>query len=136
MTNDVQRHQTVSVSTSAHNELLDLTATVQEFVRSTGIDNGFCMIYIPHTTAGVTINENADPSVKTDILMTLKHIVPDNLPYRHGEGNSPGHVKASLMGSSVSVPVIDGRLGLGTWQGIFFAEFDGPRKRKAILSVW
>jgi secondary thiamine-phosphate synthase enzyme len=96
---------------------------------------GQCLIYVPHTTAGVTINENADPSVKSDILMALRKSVPDSLPYTHMEGNSPAHAKASLVGSSALVPVDNGHLLLGTWQGIFFCEFDGPRNRKVHIKI-
>ncbi|RJP58317.1 MAG: YjbQ family protein [Candidatus Auribacter fodinae] len=127
---------TISVTTSNHNELVDITHQVKRVVRDSGVTQGLCMVYVPHTTAGVTINENADPSVKSDILNALRHIVPDSLSYRHLEGNSPGHVKASLMGSSVTIPIRNGDLALGTWQGIFFAEFDGPRSRKADICVW
>ena len=93
------------------------------------------MVFVPHTTAGVTINENADPAVKADILTALKHAVPDSLPYAHGEGNSTAHVKASLVGSSANIIVSGGRLALGTWQGICLCEFDGPRSRKVWVSV-
>jgi secondary thiamine-phosphate synthase enzyme len=93
------------------------------------------VVYVPHTTAGVTINENADPSVRADIVMALERLVPRDLPFAHLEGNADAHVKASLMGSSVTIPVQDGRLRLGTWQGIYFAEFDGPRRRRVLVSV-
>ncbi len=126
----------LSVKTNAHNEMIDITASVENAISATGITDGFCMVYVPHTTAGVTINENADPSVRRDILSALKHIVPDNLNYTHMEGNSTGHIKASLMGSSVTIGITDGKLVLGTWQGIFFCEFDGPRQRKAVVSFW
>ncbi|MDX9703830.1 MAG: secondary thiamine-phosphate synthase enzyme YjbQ [Candidatus Auribacterota bacterium] len=133
----MDRHNvTLSVRTGAHNELKDITTRIQLEIDNSGVKDGMCLVYIPHTTAAVTINENADPSVKSDILMALEKIVPDSLPYRHAEGNSPGHVKASLMGSSVTVPVSNGRLVLGTWQGIFLAEFDGPRSRSVYLYIW
>ncbi len=93
-----------------------------------------CTIYVPHTTAGVTINENADPDVRQDMLLALNSLVPDSLPYRHAEGNSPAHVKASLMGSSVQVIIQEGRLVLGTWQGIYLCEFDGPRRRRVFVT--
>jgi len=124
------------VKTKTKEELIDITSRVKEEVSHSGIKNGICHVYIPHTTAGVTINENADPSVKEDILMTMKKLVPDNLPYRHSEGNSPAHVKASLVGSSVNVIIEEGELQLGTWQGIFFCEFDGPRSRRAYIKVY
>ncbi len=126
----------IEVKTRAKEELIDLTSQVKEEVAHSSIKNGICHVYVPHTTAGVTINENADPSVKEDILMTLKTLVPDNLPYRHSEGNSPAHVKASLIGSSINVIIDEGGLQLGTWQGIFFCEFDGPRSRKAYIKTF
>lgn len=126
---------TIEVKTHAKNELIDITSSVQNTVSNAQVQNGICYIYIPHTTAGITINENADPSVKSDILMALHSIVPDSLRYSHREGNSPGHVKSSLVGCSTSLPVNNGRLTLGTWQGIFFCEFDGPRNRKAYVNV-
>lgn len=125
----------IEVKTRTKEELIDITSRVKEDVSHSGIKNGICHVYIPHTTAGVTINENADPSVKEDILMTMKKLVPDNLPYRHSEGNSPAHVKASLVGSSVNVIIEEGELQLGTWQGIFFCEFDGPRSRRAYIKI-
>lgn len=126
----------IEVKTRTKEELIDITSRVKEEVAHSGIKNGICHVYIPHTTAGVTINENADPSVREDILMTMKKLVPDNLPYRHSEGNSPAHVKASLVGSSVNVILDEGRLQLGTWQGIFFCEFDGPRSRRAYIHIF
>jgi secondary thiamine-phosphate synthase enzyme len=93
------------------------------------------MVFVPHTTAGVTINENADPSVRGDLELALERLVPASLPFAHLEGNSDAHVKASLMGSSVTIPLRDGRLQLGTWQGVYFAEFDGPRRRRVLVSV-
>ena len=125
----------IEVKTRTKEELIDITSRVKEEVSHSGMKNGICHVYIPHTTAGVTINENADPSVKEDILMTMKKLVPDNLPYRHSEGNSPAHVKASLVGSSVNVIIEEGELQLGTWQGIFFCEFDGPRSRRAYIKI-
>jgi len=122
----------IDVETRTREEFIDITGQVQEAVDSVRLKNGVCLIVVPHTTAGVTINENADPSVRTDILLALKKMVPDSLPYEHSEGNSPAHIKAGLVGSSVMVMVEHGRLNLGTWQGIYFCEFDGPRRRK----VW
>jgi secondary thiamine-phosphate synthase enzyme len=127
--------ETIQIQTTKHTQLVDITDRVGEVVRKTGLEKGICFVYAPHTTAGVLINENADPSVKEDILMALSRIVPDSLPFRHTEGNSPGHVKSSVVGCSVAVPVKDGNLQLGTWQGIFFAEFDGPRTRQVWVSV-
>jgi secondary thiamine-phosphate synthase enzyme len=125
----------IEVRTQAREELVDITAIVREELISAGVKDGICYVYVPHTTAAVTINENADPSVKEDILMTLRKIVPDSLPYRHSEGNSPAHVKASLIGSSINVIVERGQLALGTWQGIFFCEFDGPRNRRVFIKA-
>lgn len=125
----------IEVRTQSKEAMVDITSRIIEAISSSGIQTGICSVYVPHTTAGVTINENADPSVKEDILMTLQKIVPDSLAYRHSEGNSPAHVKASLIGSSVSVIVDKGRLSLGTWQGIIFCEFDGPRNRRVFVSA-
>ena len=104
-------------------------------MEASGRREGVCTVFVPHTTAGMTINENSDPDVKADILMTLRDAVPDALPYAHAEGNSPAHVKASLIGSSVAIIVEDGRLRLGTWQGICLCEFDGPRTRQVWVKV-
>jgi secondary thiamine-phosphate synthase enzyme len=123
-----------SVKTRAKNEFIDITNTVEELLANTGIDEGYGIIFIPHTTAGLTINENADPDVVRDLLMAFEHVVPDNLLYRHGEGNSPAHLKASLVGMERMVPVRGGRLALGTWQGIYLCEFDGPRIRRVMVS--
>ena len=127
--------QTFQVKTSSRTEMIDITHSVQEAVRKSDVKEGICMIFVPHTTAAVTINENADPSVSQDILMELNKIVPFEDPYRHTEGNSPAHVKASLMGPSLSVAIESGKIILGTWQGIFFCEFDGPRNRKVYIKV-
>ena len=127
--------RTIEVKTKAREEFVDITARVREELLSSGVKDGICYVYVPHTTAAVTINESADPSVKEDILMTLRKIIPDSLPYRHSEGNSPAHVKASLIGSSIKVIVEEGQLSLGTWQGIFFCEFDGPRSRSVFIKA-
>jgi secondary thiamine-phosphate synthase enzyme len=127
--------RTIDVRTGGKTELVDLTARVQEVVRDSGVTEGLCHVFVPHTTAGVTINENADPSVKADILMVLNKVISDTEPYRHAEGNSPAHIKASLMGPQLTVVVNGGRLLLGTWQGIFFCEFDGPRSRRVHIKV-
>ena len=127
--------QTFQVKTSIQSEFIDITRSVQEAVKKTGVKDGICIIFIPHTTAAVTINENADPSVVQDILMELNKMVPFKDPYRHMEGNSPAHIKASLLGCSEMVIVESGKLVLGTWQGIFFCEFDGPRNRKVHVKV-
>jgi len=120
----------LTVQTGSKTEMIDITEKVREAVRSSGVANGVCMVFVPHTTAAVTINESADPSVRRDILMVLNQIVPWKGDYRHMEGNSPAHVKTSLVGSSEWIAVEDGHLVLGTWQGVFFCEFDGPRSRK------
>ena len=123
----------LTVKSGTKTELIDITSEIQKIVQSSGLANGLCMIYVPHTTAAVTINENADPSVKADILMAVRKIVPDSLPYTHAEGNSPAHVKSTLVGSSLSIIIENGNLALGTWQGIIFCEFDGPRTRKLFI---
>ena len=122
--------QQFTVTTPAEG-FIDITGQVRKIVAAGSVQNGLCQVFVPHTTAGVTINENADPDVVTDMLAALKQMVPD-LAYRHGEGNSPAHVKSSLVGCSLTIPIADGRLCLGTWQGIYFCEFDGPRTRQ----VW
>jgi secondary thiamine-phosphate synthase enzyme len=123
------------VQTGSHSEFNDITARIQSLLRSNNVREGLCTIYIPHTTCGVTINENADPDVKIDMIRELGKIVPLSDGYRHMEGNSAAHIKSSLMGFSVTVPVIDGNLALGTWQGIYLCEFDGPRNRTVRVSV-
>jgi secondary thiamine-phosphate synthase enzyme len=126
---------TFSVSTGSRMEFVDITSQVQKQVAQAGIRDGICYVYNPHTTAGLTINEGADPAVQDDIVAVLKKIIPFDHPYRHMEGNSPAHIMASLMGSSVTVFVENGRLVLGTWQKIFFCEFDGPRSRKVLWKL-
>jgi secondary thiamine-phosphate synthase enzyme len=120
----------LSVKTNAKTELIDITSKVQNIVRQSAITDGICMLYVPHTTAAITINESADPNVKDDIMMILNHFVPWEANYRHLEGNSPAHVKATLVGQSELIAIENKDLVLGTWQGIFFCEFDGPRNRK------
>jgi secondary thiamine-phosphate synthase enzyme len=124
---------TFEVRTTRREEIVDITREVREAVRRSGTRDGLCLVFVPHTTAGVTINENADPDVKADLLAALSRAVPDGLPYAHAEGNSPAHVKASLMGSSATVIVEEGELRLGTWQGICLCEFDGPRTRRVFV---
>jgi secondary thiamine-phosphate synthase enzyme len=126
---------TIEIRTKRREELVDLTPEIGKIVAASGREEGVCLVYVPHTTAGVTINEHADPDVKADILMTLGKMVPDALSYAHAEGNSPAHVKAGLVGSSVSVIIAEGRLRLGTWQGIYFCEFDGPRIRQLWVKI-
>ncbi len=126
---------TLSVRTASRIEMVNITDKVQELVRASGIEEGVCHIFQAHTTAGLTINENADPSVASDILMVLNKVISDKEAYRHLEGNSPAHIKASLMGSQLTVLVSQGRLLLGTWQGIYLTEFDGPRTRKVHIKI-
>jgi len=126
---------TIEIRTRTKEEFVDLTAEVGRLVAASGVASGLCVVAVAHTTAGVTVNENADPDVRADLLMTLRRIVPDSLPYAHVEGNSPAHVKSSLVGSSVTLVVEGSRLQLGTWQGIFFCEFDGPRARQVWVQV-
>lgn len=125
----------IAVQTNTQTQIIDITAQIQKVVRESGISEGLCCVFIPHTTAGVTINENADPSVKHDIIMELNKVIPLNDHYRHLEGNSAAHIKASIIGSSVNVPVENNNLLLGTWQGICFCEFDGPRQRKFYVKI-
>ena len=120
----------LKVKTGAKTELIDITSEIHKLVRSSSIKEGFCMLYVPHTTAAVTINESADPSVKSDILMILNKIIPWEAGYRHLEGNSPAHIKSTIVGASELIAIENEKLVLGTWQGIFFCEFDGPRNRK------
>ena len=124
----------IKVVTRTRNEMVDITGDVQEVVEQEKIDDGFVIVYVPHTTAGIVINEGADPSVQRDIVETLKKLVPETGDYHHMEGNSDAHIKASLIGSSVTVIIEDKRLVLGTWQHIFFFEGDGPRNRKLYLN--
>lgn len=127
--------QTLTIRSSRRNEWIDITSQVRDFLAKEGIDNGLCVLYVPHTTAAITVNEGADPSVREDVLHTLCRLVPEAGPYRHAEGNADAHVKASLLGSSVIVPVTHGNLALGTWQSVFFCEFDGPRTRRVELHL-
>lgn len=127
--------ETVEVKTSSRTELVDITAKVEKAVKSFGLRDGICIVYVPHTTAGVTVNENADPSVKRDITMETNKVIPFQDGYSHVEGNAAAHIKSSLVGTSVTLLVEQGEIVLGTWQGIFFCEFDGPRNRKALVKV-
>lgn len=125
----------ISIKTGKRNELVDITCEVQKAVAKSGVKEGLCIVYCPHTTAAITINENADHHVKHDILTALERLVPKSAGYSHAEGNSDAHIKAALMGNSRAVLVQSGRLLLGAWEGIMLAEFDGPRQRKLIVSV-
>jgi secondary thiamine-phosphate synthase enzyme len=127
---------TFDVKTSHRDEFVDITSHVQRAVTAAGVRAGAATVYVPHTTAGVTINENADPDVIHDVLGALDRAIPWRQDfYQHNEGNSAAHVKSSLVGCSTTVPIVDGRLALGTWQSIFFTEFDGPRTRRVIITV-
>jgi len=125
----------LSIRTHSQAELMDITRLVRDIIHRSNIDNGVCHIFVPHTTAGITINENADPSVKQDILTELDKLVPWHGNYSHTEGNAAAHIKASLVGSSETIPIENGELALGTWQGVFFAEFDGPRSREVWIKI-
>ncbi|MBI4974431.1 MAG: YjbQ family protein [Candidatus Omnitrophica bacterium] len=127
--------KTVSISTRSKAEFLDITSKIEDIVRESKVKSGTCHIFIAHTTAGITINENADPSVKRDILDALERLVPSHGGYAHAEGNAPAHIKSTLVGMDKTVFIEDGRLKLGTWQGIFFCEFDGPRQRNVFIDV-
>ncbi len=124
-----------SVTTSSRSEMVEITEKVADAVVASGVKEGIATVYVPHTTAGVTINENADPDVVADMLAALDRMVPRMASYRHGEGNADAHIKSALIGHSVCVPVSQGRLVLGTWQGIFFCDFDGPRSRHVQIDV-
>jgi secondary thiamine-phosphate synthase enzyme len=126
---------TIKIRTSSRSDMVDITSQVRQIVSESGISDGVCIVFAPHTTAGITINEGADPNVCTDILGKLNDLVPRDGRFLHMEGNSDSHVKASLVGSSVSVIVEKGSLVLGTWQKIFFCEFDGPRSRRIYLTI-
>lgn len=127
--------QTLPVKTNQHAQMVDITAEVQRAVKESGVQTGTAIVFCPHTTAGLTINEAADPSVRVDIIETLDKLVPWRAGYKHAEGNAAAHIKSSLMGHALTVLVEDGRLVLGTWQGIFFCEFDGPRSRRVQVKV-
>lgn len=126
---------TLTVTSNCQVEMIDITAQVEAAVRNSGINDGLLMVFVPHTTAAVTINENADPDVCRDLVMELNKIVPFSDNYRHREGNSAAHLKSSLIGSSETLIIRGGSLQLGTWQGIYFCEFDGPRQRQVQLKV-
>lgn len=126
----------ITVETKLEEEMIDITREVSWAVEKEGITDGICVVFVPHTTAGVTINENADPDVRHDILLGLRSIVRKDPMFRHAEGNSAAHIKALLVGCSATVIVKDGKIALGQWQGIYFCEFDGPRKRIVRVMVW
>ncbi len=127
--------KTISIRTSKRNELVDITNEVRRLVRESGVKEGICVLFCPHTTAGLTINENADPSVRLDISDHLSDLVPERKGYKHLEGNADSHIKSVLVGQSLSLIIENGDIVLGTWQGIFFCEFDGPRNRKILVKI-
>lgn len=126
---------TITVQTKKTTDMVNITTDIQRQVTADGAKDGLVVVYVPHTTAGITINEGVDPSVKEDIVATMNEIVPWNRVYGHAEGNSPAHIKASIIGSSVTLILEDGRLMLGQWQRVFLCEFDGPRTRKVWLKI-
>jgi len=126
---------TVEIATHSHTQVVDITRQVEDTITHSGVSDGVAVICSAHTTAGLTVNENADPDVMADVLATLERLIPRRGPYAHAEGNSDAHVKASLVGLSVTLPVQNGGLVLGTWQGIYFCEFDGPRRRRVFVQV-
>ena len=126
---------TIGINTKSRVEFLDITNEVQRVVQSSSVEKGVCYIFVPHTTAAVIVNEHADPSVVQDIAAQLDAIIPQHSGYRHMEGNSPAHIKASLLGNTETLLIESGKLVLGTWQGIFFCEFDGPRSRNLLIKL-
>jgi len=127
--------EAIDIATRSRTECVDITGRVQEVVTQKGVASGVVITCSAHTTAGVTVNENADPDVMADVLATLSRLVPRQGSYAHGEGNSDAHIKATLVGLSVTLPIENGRLVLGTWQGLYFLEFDGPRRRRVMVQV-
>lgn len=125
----------VTVSTSKRTEFIDITERIEKIVRKSNIKEGTCQIFIPHTTAAITINENADPNVQADMLNEINKVIPFNDRYMHTEGNAAAHIKSSLIGVAESIIIKNSQLLLGTWQGIYFCEFDGPRRRKVIVRI-
>ena len=120
---------------TGQNNWTDITSRAREALRESGIQDGICVVYSPHTTAGITINENADPDVVRDLILALEKTYPDRAEFRHAEGNSAAHLKASTIGSSATIPVRGGKLLIGTWQGVYFCEFDGPRARRFSVQI-
>ncbi|HUS80063.1 MAG TPA: secondary thiamine-phosphate synthase enzyme YjbQ [Armatimonadota bacterium] len=125
----------LTISTGNRTELIDITAPIRDVVRESEVQSGVCVLFCPHTTAGLTLNENWDPAVRDDAIRTLDALVPASPLYRHAEGNSPAHIKAMLLGFSASIPIEAGDLVLGTWQGVFLGEFDGPRRRRVVVTI-
>jgi secondary thiamine-phosphate synthase enzyme len=131
----MKKYETIGVTSSRYIEFIDITHEVTQYLSESGVTDGLILVYTPHTTAGITINENADPSVRTDMETFLKKKYPHESYFRHMEGNSPSHIMSSLFSASETLIVENGRLLLGTWQGIYFCEFDGPRKRRVYLKI-
>ncbi|RLD13527.1 MAG: YjbQ family protein [Caldiserica bacterium] len=127
--------KSISLKTHKRVEAIDITDEISKLVKESGVERGICIVFVPHTTASITINENADPSVIRDILSTLSELIPYNKTYTHLEGNADAHIKSSITGSSREIIIESGKLLLGTWQGVFFLEFDGPRTRKVFVKV-
>ena len=125
----------ISIKTTSRNEFIDITQDINKYVRQSGIEEGTCTVFIPHTTAGITVNENADPDVRKDILNYLSRMVPRSEEFSHSEGNSDSHIKSSFMGCSKTFIINQSQIVLGTWQGIYFCEFDGPRNRNFYIST-
>jgi len=125
----------LKLQTPSREVLVNITSEINQVVRKSNVREGVCRIFIPHTTAGITINENADPAVMKDIINHLRKLIPQSAGFSHGEGNSDAHIKSTLTGPSIDVMIHDGRLVLGTWQGIMFAEYDGPRRRKIYVQI-
>jgi len=125
----------LTVISSDKTQLIDITSQIQDKIKTQGVENGLCVIFVPHTTAGITINENADPAVASDMLNVLNTVIPRDLDYKHAQGNSPAHVKATVVGASEAIIIENGKLDLGTWQGIYFCEFDGPRTRRVLVKL-
>lgn len=131
----VAKRVEISVSTSIRNEFVDITEKVRSVVEESGVKEGYVCLYVPHTTAAVTINENYDPSVQRDIIDKLSELVPHGAGYAHTEGNADSHIKSTIVGVTEYIPVVEGKIQLGRWQGIFFCEFDGPRSRRLLIEI-
>ncbi|MGQ9596663.1 MAG: secondary thiamine-phosphate synthase enzyme YjbQ [Thermoproteota archaeon] len=128
-------YDVIEISTESRQQLMEITSMIEECVRKRDVRSGVCFIYVPHTTAGITVNENADPSVARDIINTLNRLIPVDGDYTHLEGNAHAHVKASIIGHKAILLIENGELVLGTWQGVFFCEFDGPRRRRIMVKI-
>ena len=127
--------ESLTVQTGSHEDLVDITGSIEKAIEKSSVTDGICFIYTPHTTAAITINENADPAVRRDLLKGLRHLKFEQVEFSHAEGNSPAHLKSSLIGCSETVFIENGRMALGTWQGIYFCEFDGPRTRTVLVKI-